>query len=195
MKRATSFAAALVSLALALVLVAPAGAQMDDAAAERYFTNVELINQHGEPMRLYRDLLQDRVVVIDTIFTECNGVCPVLSRTMKTFQEHVGDRLGKDVLLLSFSVDPTNDTPAKLKKMADAFDAKRGWYFLTGDKENVDAALKKLGGYVEDREAHNAILIMGNEPTGLWKKAFGLAGTDELLPILDSVLNDRGPGA
>lgn len=169
----------------------PAAAGEDPA--ERYFTNVELIDQDGTPRRLYDDLLEDKIVVINTIFTECTGVCPVMSKTMQRLQEHVGGRLGKDVHLLSITVDPANDSPQELKKMAARFDAQPGWYFLTGSRENVELALGKLGGYVEDREAHNTIMIMGNLKTGLWKKALGLAGSDKILPIFESVLNDAGP--
>lgn len=177
-----------------LLLVAASGdAQTQPASAESYFTNVELVNQHGQTMRLYRDLLHDKIVVIDTIFTECTGICPVLSLTLKRIQEHAGDRMGRDVHLISISVDPETDTPAKLEKMAETYDAGPGWYFLTGDKENVDLALRKLGGYVDNREAHNAILILGNTRTGLWKKALGLAASSKILPIFDSVLNDPEP--
>jgi len=168
------------------------GQSQEARGAESYFTNVELVNQHGEPMRLYRDLLQGKVVVIDTLFTECTGICPVMGKTLQRIQEHVGDRLGEDVHLISISVDPENDTPEKLEAYAEKFEARPGWYFLTGAKENVDFALKKLGGYVEDREAHNAIFIIGNEPTGLWKKAMGLAPAKDVLPIVDSVLQDSG---
>mgnify|MGYP006196137525 CR=1 FL=1 len=186
------------SLAFLLALLwtaAPvrAAEQAGEDPAEKYFTNVELIDQDGTPRRLYDDLLEDKIIVINTIFTECTGVCPVMSKTMQRLQEHVGDRLGRDVHLLSITVDPANDSPQELKKMAARFDAQPGWYFLTGSQENVELALKKLGGYVADRDSHNTILIMGNLKTGLWKKALGLAASDKILPIFDSVLNDAGP--
>lgn len=187
----------LLSLLLGLtptVVAAQAGAADPSGnPAENYFTNVELVNQDGETMRLYQDLLKGKVVVIDTIFTECTGICPVMSKTFQRIQDHVGDRLGEDVHLISISVDPTTDTPEKLKAFAGKFDARPGWYFLTGPKANVDFALHKLGGYVEDRENHTAIVIIGNEPTGLWKKAMGLAPARDILPIVDSVLKDDGP--
>lgn len=183
------------ALTLLLLTATPAPAQTEPSPAEKYFTNVELVNHHGETMHLYRDLLQDKIVVIDTIFTDCTGICPVMSKTMARIQEHVGDRMGEDVHLISISVDPETDTPAKLRKMAETYDAGPGWYFLTGKKENVDFALQKLGGYVENPEAHNAILIMGNTRTGLWKKALGLAASSKILPIFDSVWNDPGPRA
>src|SRR5260370_694680 len=73
--------------------------------------------------------------------------------------------------------------------------AKPGWYVLTGDKQNVDFALNKLGQYVNDKQDHLNIFIIGNERTGLWKKAFGLARSDELVKVVESVLNDQPPGS
>lgn len=52
-------------------------------------------------------------------------------------------------------------------------------------------ALRRLGQYVEQPEAHLSLVIVGNEPTGLWKKAFGLAPAEDLLPVIRSVLEDR----
>jgi len=83
------------------------------------------------------------------------------------------------------------DTAARLKEYSTKLNAKPGWYFLTGDKTNVDFALRKLGEYVEDKQDHTNIFIIGNERTGLWKKAFGLARSDELVKIVESVMNDH----
>lgn len=166
----------------------------EQSAALRYFTNVELVNQYGEPMRLYSDLLQGKVVLIHTMFTTCTGICPVMSKSVERIQEHVGDRVGEDVHLLSITVDPETDTPEKMRAFADQFHARRGWYFLTGPEENVSFALRKLGQFVEDEETHQGVMLMGNEPTGLWKKAFGLAGAEELIQVFDSVLHDTGGG-
>ena len=109
-------------------------------------------------------------------------------------QQALGDRVGKDVHIISISVDPTVDTAANLKEYAKKLHAGPGWYFLTGDKQNVDFALKKLGQLVDDKRDHLNIFIIGNERTGLWKKAFGLARSDELVKVVESVLNDQLPG-
>jgi len=99
--------------------------------------------------------------------------------------------VGKEVHLISLTLDPLNDTPPRLKEYASRFRARPGWYFLTGNKENVDRALSKIGHSVPEKEAHSNILIIGNERTGLWKKAFGLAKTEELIRIVEGVLNDK----
>lgn len=163
-----------------------------ESPGRRYFTDVELTDQEGRPRRLYSDLLAGRTVVIDVFFSECTGSCPMVAATMAKLQAALGDRLGKDLYLLSFSVDPQNDTPARLKEYAARFGARPGWLFLTGKKENVDLALHKLGQYVEQRDAHSNILIVGNERTGLWKKVFGLSKPEEILTIVQGVLDDRG---
>lgn len=160
--------------------------------AHKYFTDVPLVDQHGQQQRLYTDLLKDRVVVINAFFSTCKAACPVMLANFGKLQDRLGDRLGREVHLISISVDPFTDTPRKLKAFADRLNAKPGWHFLTGSKENVDFALYKLGQYVEAKESHSNVIIIGNEPTGLWKKAFGLAQPEELMRMVEEVLNDTG---
>lgn len=165
------------------------------SSARSYFTDTELIDQDGRVHRFYSDLLDGRIVVIDSVFTTCTLVCPVLGQKMKSLQEAAGDRLGDDVLLLSISVDPETDTPAKLKAFGAQYGARDGWYFLTGSRENVSRVLAKLGFAVDDKESHSTIVLMGNEQTGLWKKTNGLASSGELVKLFQSVLDDGGSAA
>jgi protein SCO1/2 len=159
--------------------------------AHKYFTDVELVNQNGEKMKFYSDLLRDKVVIINSFFATCPGSCLPLSRNLQKVQEALGDRLGKDVYILSISVDPLVDTAPNLKEYAKKLNARPGWYFLTGTKENVEFALKKIGQFVPEKQDHLNIFIIGNERTGLWKKAFGLAKSDELIKVVESVVNDQ----
>jgi len=166
-------------------------AAQTDTPAHKYFTDVELINQNGEKMKFYSDLLQGKVVIINSFFATCQGSCLPLNQNLAKVQEALGDRLGKDVYIVSISVDPTVDTPPNLKQYAKKLQARPGWFFLTGSKENVDFALKKIGQYVDDKQDHLNIFIIGNERTGLWKKAFGLAKSEELVKVVESVVNDQ----
>jgi protein SCO1 len=159
--------------------------------AHKYFSDVELINQDGEKIRFYSDVLKNKVVVINTFFTTCTSICPPMNRNFEKIQEALGERLGKEAFLVSISVDPETDTPTRLKEYGRRFHARPGWIFLTGKKENVDWALYKLGQYVETKGDHTSIFIIGNEPKGLWKKAMGLAKAEELIRIVEDVINDR----
>lgn len=162
--------------------------------AQTYFTDVVLVNQNGEKMRFYSDLLHDKVVVINSFFATCPGSCLPMERNLEKVQQALGDRMGKDVYIISISVDPTVDTPANLKAYAKKLNAGPGWYFLTGEKQNVDFALGKLGQLVANKEEHLNIFIIGNERTGLWKKAFGLAQSAEIVKVVESVVNDKPAG-
>jgi protein SCO1/2 len=164
----------------------------EQSAAAKYFSDVELLDQDGRKVHFYSDMLKGKTVVINAFFTTCTSVCPPMNRNMEKIQEALGDRLGKDVFLLSISVDPTTDTPPRLKEYAQKFHAKPGWTFLTGKKENVDWALYKVGQYVETKDDHTTVIIVGNEATGLWKKMFGMGKTAELVQIVESVANDKG---
>jgi protein SCO1 len=162
-----------------------------ESDAQKYFTDTVLINQNGEKMRLYSDLLKGKTVIIDSFFATCQGSCLPMNRNLEKVQQALGDRLGKDAYIISISVDPTVDTPPALKAYAQKLNARSGWYFLTGDKASVEFVLRKLGQFVDNKQDHLNIFIIGNERTGLWKKAFGLAKSEELVKVVDSVINDK----
>ena len=160
--------------------------------AKTYFTDVLLVNQNGQEMRLFSDLIRGKTVIIIPFFTSCTGACPVMNQNLGKIQDWLGDKLGKDAYMISITVDPATDTVPKLQEYAKKFNARPGWFFLSGKRENVEFALTKLGQYVKNREDHSNIMIIGNEKTGLWKKAFSLAPSESLISIVDSVLNDKG---
>ena len=157
-------------------------------AGQKYFTDIELVNQKGEKVRFYSDLIDGKIVIINSFFATCTGVCPVMGGTFKKIQAALGDRIGKDVHLISISVDPENDTPAALRKYAKATNARPGWTFITGDKKNVEAALHKLGLKTPNKESHTPVVLIGNEPKGVWKKALGLAPSDDVIKCVNEVV-------
>jgi protein SCO1/2 len=177
-------------LALALAFLVPAAVLPADlaTAGRNYFTDVLLTNQNGEKMRLYSDLIAGKTVVINSFYSTCVGICPIMGGTFKRIQSALGDRLGRDVILISVTVDPETDTPAKLRDYAKSMSAKPGWYFVTGDRKSVEQALQKLGLLVEAKDDHKAIMIIGNEPKGVWKKAFGLAKSDDIVKMVEEVV-------
>ena len=190
----TSTLVNLINDAVAAKPAAPAVSKTADepSQAQKYFTDVELIDQDGKKIRFYSDVLKGKTVVVNAFFTTCTSVCPPMNRNMEKIQEAFGERVGRDVFLVSMTVDPETDTPARLKEYSQKFHAGAGWIFLTGKKENLELALYKLGQYVEKKDDHKTIFIIGNEPTGLWKKAFGIANVAEIIQVVESVVNDKG---
>ena len=137
-----------------------------------YFPNVPLITQDGETVRFFDDLIKDKVVAINFIYTHCPDTCPLETAQLVRVQKIMGDRLGKDVFFYSISIDPERDTPAVLKEYKQRF--KADWTFLTGKKSDIIKLRRKLGLYVEEIQDgsnnHNVNMIIGNQATGRWMK-------------------------
>lgn len=163
----------------------------ENESAHQYFGDLELQDQNGETHRLYADLMRGRVVLVNSFFSTCTGVCPVMARKIKDIRKAFPDRVGKDFIVLSISVDPVVDTPERLHEYAKHLRVGSGWYFLTGTKENVEMALHKFGMRVDRRENHSNLFLVGNDVTDSWKKLFSLAPMHELVPAVAEVLNNH----
>ncbi|HYC90410.1 MAG TPA: SCO family protein [Thermoanaerobaculia bacterium] len=177
-------------LAMAALLLCTATLQAGglSEAGKKYFGDIVLTDQDGKEVRFYSDLLEGKIVIINSFFASCHGSCPVMGATFRKIQAALGDRLGRDVHLISITVDPETDTPEALRSYAKAASAERGWHFVTGEKENVRQALHKLGLLTETKETHTSVMLIGNEPKGVWKKAFGLAASDEIVRLVQEVV-------
>ena len=136
---------------------------------------VSVYDQDGKRLDFYADLIKGKTVAINFIFTTCTTICPPLTATMRQVQRQMGERVGRDVWLVSVSVDPVTDTPERLKSFAAKFGAGPGWSFVTGGKAEIDRLLKALGAYVSDKNNHSPIILIGNEPSRYWLRSYGLA--------------------
>lgn len=174
-------------LALALAIIVPAYAQ---SATSQHFAGLTLTDQDGQRVAL-SDLMKGRTVVVSSFFSHCASSCPVMAHSLTELQSRFANRLGRDLWFVSISVDPENDTPAVLKNYARRNMAKKGWSFLTGSREEVDAALKRLGTFVPVREDHMNLWLIGNDTTGLWMKANGVAKASDLGDVIQKVVDDK----
>lgn len=146
-----------------------------------------LLNQDGEEVRLFSDLIKGKQVVINFVFTTCNSVCPTLQTVFEGAQDLLGDRLGSEVNLISISVDPGNDTPARLKAFAEEYHAREGWTFLTGDTEDINEVLRAFGVYARTKEEHSSMFVLGHEPTGRWMYTSGFVNPGAVLEQLETL--------
>ncbi|HYT94576.1 MAG TPA: DUF420 domain-containing protein [Gemmataceae bacterium] len=137
----TLFRTAVVLVAL-LYATAPVRAQQADSLHEDLgpVPDFTLTERSGQPLR--RADLLGKVWVAAFFFTECAGDCPKLSTGLQNLQKQLAGV--KDVVLVSFSVNPESDTPQKLREYADSYgaDPKR-WLFLTGDWNTMRTLVQK----------------------------------------------------
>ena len=166
-------------------------AKATDANATRNkmsIPDVEVLDQHGNELRFYTDLIKDKTVAINFIFTNCTTICPPLAATFARLQKELGDKVGKDIHLISISVDPLTDTPERLKAWGAKFKAGPGWTFVTGEKQEMDKLLNALGAAVSKREDHTPAMIIGNDGKGVWIRTYGLAKINQIIGILENVM-------
>lgn len=95
----------------------------------------ELVDHRGELARATD--FEGRALVANFVFTRCPTICPVFSMKMQRLQERTS-RLGPDLQLVSFSVDPEHDTPEVLADYASRYEADpERWTFLTGELDEM----------------------------------------------------------
>jgi len=138
--------------------------------ARTWFTDTPLQDQNGETLRFYSDALENRVVLLNVIFTSCTDACPLITRKLKEVRELLGDQ-AEGVTFISLTSDPLRDTPAVLK----AYTLKQGvddphWLFLTGDKAQIDLVLGRIGQIIPSPEQHSTQLIVGDVANKRWSK-------------------------
>ena len=158
------------------------------AASKMNIPDVELLDQNGRKIHFYTDLVKGQTVVINFIFTTCTTICPPLGATFARVQKELGDKAGRDVRLISISVDPATDTPERLKAWGAKFRAGDGWTLVTGDKPKVDELLLALGASSARREDHSPTVLIGNDAHGVWTRTYGLANTTQLVQIINDVI-------
>lgn len=148
------------------------------------FPETQVYNQRGEKLNFFADLIEGRTVAINFVFTTCTTICPPLTATFRGVQRELGDRVGRDVFLVSVSVDPSTDVPERLAAYAKRFNAGTGWTFVTGKKVEIDALLRALGAYVPDKNDHAPTILIGNDAAGYWTRANGLAPASAIAKLL-----------
>jgi protein SCO1/2 len=102
-------------------------------------------------------------------------------------QKELGDKVGRNVRLISISVDPATDTPERLKAWGAKFHAGDGWTFVTGNKPQVDELLRALGASSARREDHSPTVLIGNDTHGTWTRTYGLSGVDQIVELVNKV--------
>ncbi len=138
------------------------------------FSNILLYTQHGEPVHFYDDLVKDKVVIINLIYTTCPKICPATTAQLAEVNDSLGPWIGEDVTMLSISIDPAVDSPERLKQYWELFGSKPGWLFLTGDYDEIEKLRRELGVYDldpvidADKTQHGGIVTFGNDRTNRW---------------------------
>lgn len=153
--------------------------------------DIEVTDQNNHKLHFYRDLVQGKTVAINFIFTTCTTICPPITANFASVQKKMLEHGDKSLHLISVTVDPENDTPAKLKSYAEMFNAQPGWTFVTGTRSQLERLWNAFSISAGSKLDHSPTVAIGNEPRHQWVFASGLNSPEKLSKVITSVLDSK----
>lgn len=141
--------------------------------------DVELVDADGKTVRLRELLAGPDPVLLNFIFTTCGAICPVMSQVFSEIPGNLGAQAGR-LRMVSISIDPENDTPAKLKAYASTYKAGARWTFLTGPREDVKTVQLAFDSYRGDKMSHEPLTLLHAAPDQSWVRIDGFASAKDL---------------
>jgi protein SCO1/2 len=147
--------------------------------------NVKLVRDDGKSVSLPAELDDGRPVVINFIYTSCTTICPLSSEIFEEFQEALGSARAS-VHLVSISIDPEQDTPARLRAYAAQYHAARGWNHYSGAMASIIAVQQAFNVYRGDKMSHTPLTLMRAAPGKPWIRFDGFARADDLMAVRKS---------
>jgi cytochrome oxidase Cu insertion factor (SCO1/SenC/PrrC family) len=152
--------------------------------------DAQVVDQDGKQLNFYSDLIKGKTVAINFIFTTCTAICPPLTATFRRVQQEGATR-GVDVQLISVSVDPTVDTPERLREYSAKFKSGPGWTFVTGDKAKIDSVLQAFGVAVANKNDHTPMVLIGNDRSDYWTRIYGLSSPAKIVDLVENAANRK----
>jgi protein SCO1 len=161
-----------------------------EQVAARRIPDVILTDQDGHQIRFLSDVLQKRAALISFIYTSCKTTCPLVGATVAMVAEQIQNDV-PDAAIVSISVDPEYDTPARLLAWRQQYGDVPQWTLLTGPKRDIQRLLRSLGAYSASLEDHSDILLVGSSAPGQWTRMSSLAAWDKVTAAVRAAAGAR----
>ncbi|CAA0093775.1 SCO1 protein [BD1-7 clade bacterium] len=164
------------------------------AAAQVVIPAITLVSSEGKTVDLPSVIGGDRSVVLQFVFTSCQNVCPIMVTTFSESQQFLARH---QTQLVSISIDPTFDTPAKLQQYANRFGARVGiesdWMFLTGASRDIDQVKHAFDAiYSGSNKAHHKpVIYLKPEASEQWYVLDALSGVETFQEQVAVLLESR----
>jgi cytochrome oxidase Cu insertion factor (SCO1/SenC/PrrC family) len=165
-----------------------AGRIVEIERARALIPDVKVRTHDGKNVRLYSDLIKNKVVLLSFFYTNCTNICPLQGEVLAKVQAELGPRMPQDVALISISMNPDADSPRALKHWARSFGVRKGWTLVSSNSAEMRKMIKDFTGNPPGRrEAHYSIVFIGNDRSGSWVAANGTNSPAELIKLIKVV--------
>lgn len=142
--------------------------------------DVPLTSMDGRDISLARALAADGPMMLNFIYSTCTSICPVMSATFAQVQKQLGPERDK-LRMVSITIDPEHDGPARLREYAAKYRAGPTWEFLTGTRDGVVAAQKAFDIYRGDKSNHIPVTFLRASADAPWVRLEGLTSAADLV--------------
>lgn len=167
---------------------------------EQHLPNISLITHVGQRVRFYDDLIKNKIVSINFFFSKCQDICPIVIPNLVKVQKILGDQVGRDLFMYSFTLKPEEDTVDVLKHYREMHGVKPGWTFLTGKPKDMELLRRSIGftnpdpKLDQDVNQHIGNVRYGNEPLMFWGVCPGMASAEWIAESLGWMMHPDAVG-
>ena len=132
------------------------------------------LQTHTGPTQMGK-LIGNKGIILQLFYTRCTGVCPGTTAMLKTVAKQLGPRIGKDIVVLSLSLDAERETLADLKRFAEKHRLPTGWYTASCSKADLETLLRQLRLSVTASKGsdgtikHASQIVYGSNVSGRWR--------------------------
>ena len=162
------------------MMATAAGSEVRRTTVSYAVPHLSLVRADGERVFLDSELNDGRPVVLNFIFTTCTTICPMTSQVFSMLQHKLGADSGR-VHMVSISIDPEQDTPARLRDYAARFGAGASWQHYTGTVQASAEAQRAFGVYQGDKANHQPVTLVRAAGSDQWMRLDGFATADDML--------------
>ncbi len=148
--------------------------------ADYHIPDVTLVDQHGVKHNLPELLTNNKPVIVSYIFTTCTTICPVLTATLASAYNDLSET-NPSPTIVSISIDPQEDTPAKLLEYAKKYGKRRDWYFLTGDPGSIEITQRSMNAYRGSKLNHAPLTYIKPPSSSHWVRIEGFTSAGALV--------------
>lgn len=164
------------------------------------FPNPLLVTHDERSVRFYDDLVKDRIVVVNFMYSSCENICLPIAQNLGRVHELLGERMGREILFLSLTIDSKVDDSAALRHYIEVNGGeKKGWIYLTGDYDEIDQVRRSLGVYDldpvidADKAEHSGLITFGNDYTDRWAALPALMNSEEIVETVLRITRETQP--
>lgn len=183
---------------------APAALTMSERARrriqEQHLPNLALISHEGKRVLFYDDLIKNKCVTLNFFYAHCDEICPLVTANLARVQQLLGNQVGRDIHMYSFTLKPQEDTVEVIREYRKKYEAKSGWTFFTTPKPEDMEQLRKAIGFTypdpaidADKTQHIGNVRYGNERLMLWSACPGMASAKWVAETFEWMVHPERP--